>query len=510
MNIGKFNLNRVFLKRIKKSITLKLFIVTTLVFIIFISSTLIIQSLFFGKFYMSKKKNDIQKAIQEFRTSYNKIEDEQEVTELIRDFEESHNAKVIILDSNGKLKFITKSYSEKFNAARLKIINEVIRDWKIDSNTFTQMRRDNKPITIVTEKRTNEIRNIVSAVSDNDKNEIIFTISSLQPVNEASTVIREFYIYFYIGAIFLIIILSLIYSNMISKPLLTLNEAASNMADLDFSKKCNIIREDEIGNLANTLNFLSGNLNEALSSLKEVNAKLEEDIEKERLLEKMRKEFVAAVSHELKTPISLIGGYTEGLKDGVFQGEERDYYLDVILDESRKMGNLVSDMLDLSQLESGNFKLIKEEFNIDELISSTLKKFSTLINDKNIELQLNLIHKVKINADWTRMEQVITNFITNAIKHTNDNGLIRVAMEKKEDREVFIYVENSGVYIPNEEIDKIWDNFYKIDKSRNRKLGGTGIGLAIVKNILVLHGYKYGVENTDKGVRFYLAVNNIN
>lgn len=509
MNIGKFNLNKVFLKKIKKSITLKLFIVTALVFIIFISSTLIIQSLFFGKFYMSKKKNDIQKAIQEFRTSYNKIEDQQEVTELIRDFEENHNAKVIILDSNGKLKFITKSYSEKLNASRLKIINEVIRDWKINSDTFTQMRRDNKPMTIVTEKRTNEIRNIVSAVSDNDKEEIIFTISSLQPVNEASSVIREFYIYFYIGAIFLIIILSLIYSNMISKPLLTLNEAASNMADLDFSKKCNIIREDEIGNLANTLNFLSGNLNEALSSLKEVNAKLEEDIEKERLLEKMRKEFVAAVSHELKTPISLIGGYTEGLKDGVFQGAEKDYYLDVILDESHKMGNLVSDMLDLSQLESGNFKLSKEEFNIDELISSTLKKFSTLINDKNIDLQLNLIYKVKINADWTRMEQVITNFITNAIRHTHDNGFIKISMEEKENRQVLIYVENSGIHIPDEEIDKIWDNFYKIDKSRNRKLGGTGIGLAIVKNILILHGYKYGVENTDKGVRFYLSVSNV-
>jgi two-component system, OmpR family, sensor histidine kinase VanS len=510
MNIGKFNLNNVFLKKIKKSITLKLFIVTALVFIIFISSTLIIQSLFFGRFYMSKKKNDIQKSIQEFRTSYNKIENQQEVTELIRDFEESHNAKVIILDSNGKLKFITKSYSEKLNASRLKIINEVIRDWEINSNTFTEMRRDNKPITIVTEKRTNEIRNIVSAVSDNDKDEIIFTISSLQPVNEASTVIREFYIYFYIGAIFLIIILSLIYSNMISKPLLKLNEAASNMADLDFSKKCNIIREDEIGNLANTLNFLSGNLNEALSSLKEVNSKLEEDIEKERLLEKMRKEFVAAVSHELKTPISLIGGYTEGLKDGVFQGAEKDYYLDVILDESHKMGNLVSDMLDLSQLESGNFKLSKEEFNIDEVISSILKKFSTLINDKNIDLQLNLIHKVKINADWTRMEQVITNFITNAIRHTHDNGFIKISMEEKENRQVLIYVENSGIHIPDEEIDKIWDNFYKIDKSRNRKLGGTGIGLAIVKNILILHGYKYGVENTDKGVRFYLSVNNVN
>lgn len=510
MNINDLKLNRGFFKRIKKSITLKLFIVTALVFTIFISSTLIIQSLFFGKYYMSKKKNDIQKAIQEFRISYDKIEDVQKVTELIKDFEENHNAKVIILDSNGKLKFIAKSNSERLNASRLRIINEVIRDWTINSNTFVKMRQENKPVTIVTDKRVNEVRSIVSAIPDNNKNEIIFVVSSLQPVNEASSVIKEFYIYFYLGAIVLIIILSFVYSNMISKPLLILNEAASNMADLDFSNKCRIVREDEIGNLANTLNFLSENLNRSLSSLKEANAKLEEDIEKERNSERMRKEFVAAVSHELKTPISLIGGYTEGLKDGVFEGEEKDYYLDVILDESHKMANLVSDMLDLSQLESGNFKLSKEEFNIDELIGSTIKKFSTLIRDKNIDLQLNLIPEIKINADWTRIEQVMTNFITNAIRHTYENGFISVSMEKKKDKEVFVYVENSGAHISDEEMNKIWDNFYKIDKSRNRKLGGTGIGLAIVKNILILHGYKYGVQNTDKGVRFYLAVNNIN
>lgn len=506
MNITK--LNTMFLKKIKKSITMKLFIVTSLVFIIFISSTLIIQSLFFEKFYMIKKKNNVEKAIQEFKTSYNKTKDIQEITDLIKDFEESYNVKVFILDSNRKLKFVVKNSSEKSNATRLRILNEIIKDWTINA-TFLEMKEKNKPVTIVTEKKVNEIRSIVSAIPDNAKDEIIFVISSLQPVNEASSVIKEFYVYFYIGAIALIIILSLFYSNMISKPLLRLNEAASNIADLDFSNKCTIVREDEIGNLANTLNFLSDNLNKSLSSLKEANIKLEQDIEKERVLERMRKEFVAAVSHELKTPISLIGGYTEGLKDGIFELGEKDYYLDVILDENHKMANLVSDMLDLSQLESGNFKLDKEDFNIDELISSTLKKFSTLIKDKNIDLQVNLIPKIRINADWTRIEQVITNFITNAIRHTHENGFINVSMEKNLDKEVFIYIENSGVHIPDEEINKIWDSFYKLDKSRNRQLGGTGIGLAIVKNILMLHGYKYGVENTDTGVRFYLAINSL-
>lgn len=509
MNNYKFNFKKNILENIKKSITLKLFIVTTLVFVIFISSTLVFQSLFFGKFYMSKKKNDIQNGIVSFKVSYNKTKNDQQVNDLLREFEEKHSAKILILDSNRNLRFITKSGSEKSDAARVRVVNELIKNWTINSDTFINMKIENRPVTIVTEKRNNEIRNIVSAVADNERNEVIFAISSLQPINEASSVITEFYLYFYIGAVFLIIILSLIYSNMISKPLLKLNEAASNMADLNFSRKCNIQRADEIGNLANTLNFLSENLNEALTSLKEANIKLEKDIEKERLLDRMRKEFVAAVSHELKTPISLIGGYAEGLKDGIFEEDEKDYYLDVILDESHKMSNLVSDMLDLSQLESGSFKLIKEEFLVDELITSTLKKFSVLISEKNIELQLNLLSKIKINADWTRIEQVITNFITNAIRHTQESGLIKVAMEENKDSRVMIYVENSGRQIPQEEIDKVWDNFYKIDKSRNRKLGGTGVGLAIVKSILNLHKYEYGVENRKDGVRFYFIVDKI-
>jgi signal transduction histidine kinase len=494
------------LKNINRSITWKLFIVTTLIFSIFISSTLIIQSLFFESFYISKKKSDIQNAVEKFKISYDKIYDDISITELIREFEDNNNAKIVIFDNNDKMEFITKSGNNKIDAGRIRIINNIIRQWTINSNIISTMRRQNKPITVMTQKIGNETRNIVSAVPDNKKGEVIFAISSLQPVNEASSVIREFYLYFYIGALFLIIILSLMYSNMISKPLLKLNESASKMATLDFSKKCNIKREDEIGNLAKTLNFLSENLDKALTSLKDANIKLEEDIEKERRIEKARKEFVAAVSHELKTPISLIGGYTEGLKDDIFAEEEKSYYIDVILDETHKMANLVADMLDLSQLELGNFKLVKEEFFIDELVNFTLKKFLALINEKQIKLEMNFTGKERVYADWSRIEQVIINFVTNAIRHTEKKGSIKIEVSQNKEKAVFS-IENTGKQIPEEELNKIWDNFYKIDKSRNRKLGGTGLGLAIVKNILMLHDGDYGVENTEFGVKFYFALN---
>lgn len=502
------NLKKVNFRNINKSITLKLFVITSLVFVVFISSTLTIQSLFFGKFYISKKKSDLQNGIEKLRSTYNKSEDEQKIVELIKDFEDTNNTKIVILTSNGKTKFVTRAGSEKIDNMRVRLINDIIKNWTINSEVISDIRTKNKPMTVVSERKGNENRYIISAVPNNYKDEIIFAIASLQPVNEASSVIKEFYFYFYIGAVFLIIILSLMYSNMVTEPLVKLNETASKMANLDFSQKCDIAREDEIGNLANTLDFLSENLNKSLTSLKVANVKLEEDIEKERQLEKMRKEFVAAVSHELKTPISLIGGYAEGLKDDVFEGKEKEYYIDVIIDESKKMGDLVADMLDLSQLESGNFSLVKEKFFIDELIRTTVKRFLAVINDKNISLNINIIENMKIYADWTRMEQVITNFITNAIRHTDENGSIIVNMQDLESK-VLVSIENTGVSIPENEIEKIWGNFYKIDKSRTRKLGGTGIGLAIVKSILELHNSEYGVENTEDGVKFYFVVKKI-
>lgn len=497
-----------YILKIRKNITWKLFVITSLVFIIFISGTLIFQSLFFGKFYINKKERNMQGETQKFKTAYNKIGEQDAVVELIRKFEEDNNAKIVIMDKTGKIKFITKLNNEGYDAVRIKIINDIIVRWTEDSDLLSDMKKYNKPLTIIADREINGTKNIVTAVPDNSKEEIIFAVTSLQPVDEASSVIKEFYLYFYIGAVILILILSLIYTNMVSKPLVELNDTAKKMASLDFSEKCTVKSEDEIGNLANTLNFLSCNLDNALTSLKKANIKLEKDIEREREIEKIRKEFVAAVSHELKTPINLIEGYAEGLRDNIFKSEEKDYYIDIIIDESNKMANLVADMLNLSHLESGKLKLDKEIFFMDELIVSVSKKFLKIMKDKNITVNFKMVRQVKVNADWNRMEQVIDNFTTNAIKNTEQGGTINFSIVDSGNRAV-VSVENTGKKIPEKDINKIWDNFYKIDKSRNRDLGGTGVGLAIVKNILKLHGYEYGVRNTDNGVEFYFSMDKV-
>lgn len=335
--------------------------------------------------------------------------------------------------------------------------------------------------------------------------EIVFVNSSLQQIDEAMIIMKEYYIYVFIGALLFILILAFVYSKMISAPLVKINKSAVKMANLDFSSYCDVKSNDEIGSLAKSLNSLSKNLNNALQELKDANKKLEKDIEKEKKLEKMRKEFISSASHELKTPLGIIKGFAEGIKDGIYENK-KEYYLDVIIDETEKMNDLVLDMLELSKLESKSYKLNKEEFIIDNLFYKVINKFKYHIQDKKINIEFHIEAKnILVYGDKRKIEQVIVNLFSNAIRHTEILGNINIGT-RMQDMKIYMYVENSGENIPKEKIDKIWDRFYRVEESRYKHSGGTGLGLSIVKNILELHDSEYGVENTGTGVLFYFIL----
>ncbi|WFD11192.1 sensor histidine kinase [Tepidibacter hydrothermalis] len=342
-------------------------------------------------------------------------------------------------------------------------------------------------------------------IRNGDTEEMIFVISSLQQIDEAMIIMKEYYVYVFIAALLFILILAFVYSKMISAPLVKINKSAVKMANLDFSSYCDINSKDEIGSLANSLNSLSKNLNSTLNELKGANKKLEEDIEKEKKLEKMRKEFISSASHELKTPLGIIKGFAEGIKDGIYENK-KEHYLDVIIDETEKMNDLVLDMLELSKLESKSYKLNKEEFIIDKLIYEVIDKFKYHIQDKKINIKLDIEEKnILVYCDKRKIEQVIVNFFSNAIRHTEILGSINIGI-RAQDMRICIHIENSGENIPKEKIDKIWDRFYRVEESRHRQSGGTGLGLSIIKNILELHESEYGVKNTDDGVSFYFTL----
>lgn len=496
----------------KKNIAVKLFVITAIFFTIFISIQLLFQSVFFQNFYISRKTKNLKANTESFSREYVKnIGNMDNTLSNIKNFEENNNAKIVILESNGLLSYITDYKDEAKDTNRVKVIQGIIRQWTSDPKAFIDMQKKGETVTYIFNDKYYNIQNIVTIVPivfNDIPAKVIFAVSSLQPVNEAASVMKEFYIYIYIAALFLILVLAFIYSKMISKPLVNLNKTASKMAQMDFSEKCHVDSEDEIGSLAKTLNFLSDNLSMSLNSLQESNEKLKEDIEKEKKLEVMRKEFVAAVSHELKTPISLIEGYAEGIKDNVVEEEDKDYYVDVIIDEAKKMGSLVAEMLELSKLESGSFKIETDTFLIDRTINETIKRLegiNRVSEDCKIKIEKSIDKDIRVIGDESKIEEVITNFLTNAIRHTEPGGNIYVSTSIREG-EVLVEVENEGRNIPEDELDKIWDKFYKIDKSRNRNLGGTGLGLTIVKNLLELHHSNFGAVNTEKGVKFYFSL----
>ena len=264
--------------------------------------------------------------------------------------------------------------------------------------------------------------------------------------------------------------------------------------------------EDEIGTLGNNFNIMSERLEKTVSELKRANNELMKDIEKKEKMEDMRNEFLGNVSHELKTPIALIQGYAEGLKEGVSDDpESREFYCDVIMDEASKMNLMVKNLLTLNQLEFGNDEVIFERFDVSKLIQGVIQSCEILIQQADAKIDFIGESPVYVWADEFKTEQVIRNYLTNAIHHVDNERRIEVRVLSKDDI-VRVTVFNSGHPIPQEDLAKLWDKFYKVDKAHTREYGGNGIGLSIVKAIMESFHQKYGVRNFDNGVEFWFEL----
>jgi len=236
------------------------------------------------------------------------------------------------------------------------------------------------------------------------------------------------------------------------------------------------------------------------------NMTLSTELKRRTEMDEMRKEFISNVSHELKTPIAIIQGYAEGLTDCVNDDDEsRAYYCEVITDEAQKMNRLVKSLLDLNEIEFGNSILVKENFNIIELIRTCVQSVDPLIKQQNVSVEYTMPDEVMIYSDEFSVETVLKNYLSNAIHYVSGDPkrIVVSVSEKDKNGRVRVTVFNTGDKIPEESLDKIWAKFYKVDKARTREYGGSGVGLSIVKATMDSLGEKYGVRNTDEGVEFW-------
>lgn len=290
------------------------------------------------------------------------------------------------------------------------------------------------------------------------------------------------------------------------RPVEELSNIAKRMSNLDFNVKYKVESNDEIGELGHSINLLSEKLEDTISDLKSANNQLQTDIEQKVQVDEMRKEFLSNVTHELKTPIALIQGYAEGLKDNISEdAESREFYCDVIMDEASKMNKMVKKLLTLNQIEFGNDMVELERFDIVALIRSVLESSDILVKQNEIRVQFDQEEAVDVWADEYMIEEVVTNYLTNAIHHAKKEKIIDIRILREEGR-VRISVFNTGDPIPEEDIEKIWIKFYKVDKARTREYGGNGIGLSIVKAIMESHNKPFGVINHSNGVEFWFEL----
>lgn len=285
-----------------------------------------------------------------------------------------------------------------------------------------------------------------------------------------------------------------------------LTQISERMIHLDFDAKYTGNSKTEVALLGKNINELSETLENTISELKSANNELQRDIEKKNKIDEMRKEFLSNVSHELKTPIALIQGYAEGLKEGINDDDEsRDFYCEVIMDEASKMNNMVKKLLTLNQLEFGNDTITMERFDVTALIKTYLQSVEILCRQKEITVQMKDYPPIHVWADEFMTEEVFGNYFSNAMNHVAGDKVIDVKLILKE-KNVRISVFNSGQPIPQDSIAHIWEKFYKVDKARTRAYGGSGVGLSIVKAIMESMNQKFGVINYDNGVEFWFEL----
>ena len=282
------------------------------------------------------------------------------------------------------------------------------------------------------------------------------------------------------------------------------NEGDFDSAEFAKNYEYKHLRQDEIGVLGENIREISEKLEKNIAELKSSNLNLENELKRKTELEEARKKYMSDVSHELKTPIALISGYAEGLKEGISSSkEDRDFYCDVIIDEAEKMNVIIKRLSTLNQLEEGKSAVSLERFNVVDVINGFLNTMSVIIEEKGANIFFDNSRTAYVWSDEFLFEEVLVNYFNNALNHMNDEKIIRINVEKVEDN-IRVTVFNSGDNIPEEELNNIWGKFYKVDKARTREYGGSGLGLSIVKAVADSLNKSCGVQNLPDGVAFWI------
>ncbi len=461
---------------------------------------LIINLKFLEPYYISNKETQFIYLYEQLKGAVEEREfSDDEVSDRIYHIAEKNNVSFLVInDNSGMLISNVKDMAMLRNQLTGYIVNQTQEETKALQRTENyQLTQSKDP--------WNKIEYIEMWGKFEDGS-LFLLRSPLESIKESVAIFNRFL--FSIGSVIMVICIAFIwyFSRRMTDPILELAALSERMVNLDFNAKYTSGGSNEIGELGANFNRMSEKLESVISELKSANNSLQKDIERKEKLEQMRSEFMGNVSHELKTPIALIQGYAEGLKEGVNESEEsREFYCDVIIDEAAKMNQMVKNLMALNQLEFGDEELSYERFDLTELIREVLKSMEILAQQKEAKVIFRQEEPVYVWGDEFKVEQVVRNYMSNAYNHLDGECVVEVKV-LLHDGKAKVVVFNTGVPIPEEEVPHIWDKFYKVDKAHTREYGGNGIGLSIVKAIMESFHQKYGVNNYDNGVEFWFEM----
>ncbi len=491
------------IKDVLSSVKVKLFLTLSTTVLLIILFLIIVNNFALEKFYLYKKQNTLKSVYESLNDYYKTPGQDNDLQTELEKLSIKNNFDILIKDNNGINLYTTnKNFSTVIGSIN-DILDKVQGGKELESN-------DNFTI-----KKQRDSKNGLSYMMLSGKLEngyFLYIRIPLNSIQDSVSISNNFLLMMAGFTILIASIMVTIVSRKFTEPILELNNIAKKMSNLDFSQKYKVTNaRDEINNLGRSINTMSDKLERTIKQLRNSNIELERDIEEKSKIDEMRKTFISDVSHELKTPIALIQGYSEGLLENVNNDEEsREFYAEVILDETNKMDKLVKQLLELMKLEYGKREFNNKEFNIVELEKEVIRKTNVMIEEKQAEIKFDENEDIRVFADDFYIEQVLTNYLTNAIKNVKEmygEKYIKISNEiNKEEQKVCIKVFNTGKQISEENLNRIWNRFYKADESRHREDGGTGIGLAFVKAIMSNYDNKYGVKNLENGVEFYFEL----
>lgn len=431
----------------------------------------------------------------------------------IRSYGEQNNITTVLIDSNTGKALLSSGRESDFLAQKVQ------RYVLGQSGNRTKVLKEHDNYVVETNRDFRSNSSYMESWGFFSDNSTLFIMSMpLASIRESVVLSNRFTTYVGLAALVFGSILMYFVTNRVTKPLMKLVAVSERMSNLDFDVSYQDDARDEIGILGRSMNTLSGKLKEAIGALREANQKLQRDIEEKIQIDEMRKEFIANVSHELKTPIALIQGYAEGLTEGMCEDEEsRNYYCEVIMDEAGKMNKMVKQLLTLTALEFGKDTPMMDTFDIAELIDDLVNSSRILTEQKDARVLVETDHPQYVVGDEFKIEEVVTNYLTNAMNHLDGERIIRIRTERLAGHtdechtghpggQVIVRVFNTGSRIPEEDLPNLWTKFFKVDKARTRAYGGSGIGLSIVKAIMDAHHQSCGVVNREDGVEFWFTL----